>query len=319
MTAPLRRRRPEARPEEILAAALDVFTQTGFASARVEDIARRAGLSKGAVYLYFPSKEAMLEALVEQSAARVADALSDLAEAGAELDPEVALRTGLRMALSTLSQPEISAAPRLILAEAARFPDLANFYRQRVINVGQAALTRILTAGMEQGVFRTVQTPVALRAFMGRSSPMSLSPPCSLRRAIPSLNRRSSPTSSPTFSFMASNPPRLITGSADMRTALSAFILLTLTACAPPATEVLYGYAEGDFLMLAPETSGRVETVRVTDGQRVTAGEPLLSLESEAERLALEAARQQAEAAEARLADASTGGRRRRWKPPETG
>ena len=52
-----------------------------------------------------------------------------------------------------------------------------------------------------------------------------------------------------------------------MRTALSAFILLTLTACAPPATEVLYGYAEGDFLMLAPETSGRVETVRVTDGQ----------------------------------------------------
>ena len=94
-----------------------------------------------------------------------------------------------------------------------------------------------------------------------------------------------------------------------MRTALSAFILLTLTACAPPATEVLYGYAEGDFLMLAPETSGRVETVRVTDGQRVTAGEPLLALESEAERLALEAARQQAEAAEARLADASTGGR----------
>ena len=167
MTAPLRRRRPEARPEEILAAALDVFTLTGFASARVEDIARRAGLSKGAVYLYFPSKEAMLEALVEQSAARVADALSDLAEAGAEVDPEVALRTGLRMALSTLSQPEISAAPRLILAEAARFPDLAYFYRQRVINVGQAALIRILTAGMEQGVFRTVQTPVALRAFMG--------------------------------------------------------------------------------------------------------------------------------------------------------
>ena len=121
MSTKTRRRRPEARPDEILDAALSVFVEQGFTAARVEDIAKRAGLSKGAVYLYFPSKEAMLEALVEQSAARVADALSDLAEAGAELDPEVALRTGLRMALSTLSQPEISAAPRLILAEAARF------------------------------------------------------------------------------------------------------------------------------------------------------------------------------------------------------
>lgn len=94
-----------------------------------------------------------------------------------------------------------------------------------------------------------------------------------------------------------------------MRTALSVCLVLVLAACSPPSTDVRYGYAEGDFLMLAPESSGRVETVSVTDGQRVTAGTPLLVLESEAERLALEAAREQAEAAEARLADASTGGR----------
>ena len=60
-----RKRRPEARPDEILDAALAVFGEQGFAQARVEDIAKRAGLSKGAVYLYFPSKDAMLNALVE--------------------------------------------------------------------------------------------------------------------------------------------------------------------------------------------------------------------------------------------------------------
>ena len=68
MSTQTRRRRPEARPDEILDAALSVFAEQGFTAARVEDIARRAGLSKGAVYLYFPSKEAMLNALVEQSA-----------------------------------------------------------------------------------------------------------------------------------------------------------------------------------------------------------------------------------------------------------
>src|SRR3954454_14647606 len=61
------RRRAEARPDEVLDAALDLFIEKGFAAARVEDIAKRAGLSKGAVYLYFPSKEAIMEGLVQRA------------------------------------------------------------------------------------------------------------------------------------------------------------------------------------------------------------------------------------------------------------
>ena len=61
------RRRAEARPDEVLDAALDLFIENGFAATRVDDIAKRAGLSKGAVYLYFPSKEAIIEALVRRA------------------------------------------------------------------------------------------------------------------------------------------------------------------------------------------------------------------------------------------------------------
>lgn len=167
MTAPLRRRRPEARPEEILAAALDVFTQTGFASARVEDIARRAGLSKGAVYLYFPSKEAMLNALVEQSAGLVAQSAERMVAAAAPGDPEQAFRAVLRMVLTVLSDPEVSAAPRLVLSEAPRFPELAAYYRTHVIDIGQRAFRALFAAGIERGRFRAVDAEAAMRALMG--------------------------------------------------------------------------------------------------------------------------------------------------------
>ncbi len=161
------RRRPEERPDEILSAALEIFTEKGFAAARVDDIARRAGLSKGAVYLYFDSKEAMLKALVEQSAGRIASAASTLSLMGADTDPEQAYRAILKMALTALADPDISAAPRLVLAEAGQFPELAQFYRKRVIEVGRMAITHLIRTGVKNGHFRDVADEAALLAFMG--------------------------------------------------------------------------------------------------------------------------------------------------------
>ncbi|MBI1235729.1 MAG: TetR family transcriptional regulator [Alphaproteobacteria bacterium] len=161
------RRRPEERPDEILSAALDVFTEKGFAAARVEDIATRAGLSKGAVYLYFESKEAMLKALVEQSAGQIANAASALSLMGADHDPEKAYRAILKMALTALGDPDISAAPRLVLSEAGQFPDLAEYYRRRVIEVGRAAIRHLVETGARNGRFRDVTHQAAILAFMG--------------------------------------------------------------------------------------------------------------------------------------------------------
>jgi len=161
------RRRPEDRPDEILSAALEIFTESGFAAARVEDIAKRAGLSKGAVYLYFDSKEAMLKALVEQSAGRIANAASTLSLMGADHDPEKAYRAILKMALIALSDPGVSAAPRLVLAEAGKFPELAAFYRERVIDIARMAIRHLIETGAKNGQFRNVSSEAALLAFMG--------------------------------------------------------------------------------------------------------------------------------------------------------
>lgn len=171
MNAPVKsrpaRRRPEDRPDEIMSAALDVFTENGFAAARVEDIAKRAGLSKGAVYLYFDSKEAMLKALVEQSAGRIVNAASTLSLMGAEQDPEATYRAILKMALTALADPDISAAPRLVLAEAGQFPELAKFYRKRVIEIGRMALRHLVEAGQKTGRFREIPSEAALLTFIG--------------------------------------------------------------------------------------------------------------------------------------------------------
>jgi len=167
MSEPTRRRRPEARPEEILDAALSVFAEKGFATARVEDIAREAGLSKGAIYLYFASKEAMLNGLVERSAGRVAKTVEALVASGAPQDAETGFRNLLRMMFTSMADPAISAAPRLVFAEAGRFPVIADFYRQHVLEVGRGAMRALLEAGAGAGVFRPVDADAFMRVIAG--------------------------------------------------------------------------------------------------------------------------------------------------------
>lgn len=162
-----RRRRPEARPEEILDAALAVFTDLGFAGARVEDIAKRAGLSKGAVYVYFESKHAILTALVRRLADRVIGAAEALVESGAEVSAEQTLRSLLGFIVVQISDPKISAAPRLVIAESQRFPEIGAMYRDLVLARVLRLITRLLARGVAQGAFRAVGPDVLLRMCGG--------------------------------------------------------------------------------------------------------------------------------------------------------
>ncbi len=164
---PKRARRPEARPDEILDAALSVFADKGFAASRVEDVARAAGLSKGAVYLYFDSKEALFEALVKRFAERVVGDVATLAEAVAASDPEGALRAAYQYLFSLLDDPAVSAPPRLVLAEAQRFPAIARLYRREVIAIGERVVGDLMARAAERGLLRPVPTDAALRAVMG--------------------------------------------------------------------------------------------------------------------------------------------------------
>lgn len=162
-----RKRRPAARPEEILDAALAVFTELGFAGARVEDIATRAGLSKGALYVYFDSKHAILTALVRRLADRVIGAAEALVEAGAQVSAEQTLRALLGFIVVQISDPKISAAPRLVIAESQRFPEIGAMYRDLVLARVRRLIARLLERGVAQGAFRGVEPDVLLRMCGG--------------------------------------------------------------------------------------------------------------------------------------------------------
>ena len=147
-------RRKDERPAEILSAALEVFTARGFSAARLDDVAARAGISKGTLYLYFRNKEELFKAMVRELL------VTNIALAEAQLGddsvttPEL-LTHVLRGIVSAIASP-IGAIPKLVVAEAGNFPDLAKFYVEEVIGRGMGVLGRLIGRGVARGEFRAV-------------------------------------------------------------------------------------------------------------------------------------------------------------------
>lgn len=160
------RRRAEARPDEVLDAALDLFVANGYARTRVEDIARAAGLSKGAVYLYFPSKEAIIEALVRRALAPLADsALGVFADFEGDPRPLVTMVAG--MAAQRLADPGVRAVPGLIMREVTHFPHLAQMYRREVLDRVMPAIRQLIAGGIKGGYLRPVDPDLTVRSIIG--------------------------------------------------------------------------------------------------------------------------------------------------------
>jgi AcrR family transcriptional regulator len=165
MAAPVQprwRRLPEERPAQILDAALDVFAAHGLGAARLEDIAKRAGLSKGTIYLYFPNKEALFREVIRQTV------VSQI-ESG-ERDFELAttsatasLERHMRRHWQFIRSPKFAPIFRLIHAELSQHPDLARFYADEVVTRGHRLLAAIIRRGIDQGEFRDVDPLVAAR------------------------------------------------------------------------------------------------------------------------------------------------------------
>jgi AcrR family transcriptional regulator len=146
------RRRKEARPQEILAGALALFAERGFAATRLDDVAFRAGVTKGTLYLYFPNKQKLFEAMVRQSLVpnlERGEALLDKGDAPAALMLERLMRSWAELALSPAG-----AIPKIIVSEAGNFPELARFYREVVVDRSVELMRRVLRLGVERGEFR---------------------------------------------------------------------------------------------------------------------------------------------------------------------
>jgi len=164
--APKFRRRAEHRPDEVLDAALDLFVENGYAHTSVAQIAKAAGISKGAVYLYFPSKQAILEGLVKRAVHPVSmAALQDLPPTPG--NTRAALTGMMSFVAQRMSDPRVLAVPRIVLREAVAVPEVAEMYRRAVLEPVMPRLIGLVRAGIASGELRPVDPELALRSIMG--------------------------------------------------------------------------------------------------------------------------------------------------------
>ncbi len=156
-----RRRRKDARPSELTAAALDLFVEKGFAATRLDDVATRAGVSKGTLYLYFDSKEALFKAVVEEGIVpTLAAAEQRLAEhSGSSVE---LLRSLLFGWWQQIGGTRLAGVPKLIVAESRNFPEIAQYYHDKVIVRGRALLRVALQRGIASGEFRPLNVETAI-------------------------------------------------------------------------------------------------------------------------------------------------------------
>ena len=150
-----RERRKEARPGELLTAALDLFVEKGFAATRAEEVARRAGVSKGTLFLYFSSKEELFKAVVREN---ISGRFTEWGEELAQYQgtSEDLLRYCMTSWWERIGNTKASGITKLMMSEAGNFPELAAFYQAEVVRPGNALIRRILERGVERGEFRAV-------------------------------------------------------------------------------------------------------------------------------------------------------------------
>lgn len=160
-----RRHRREARPQELLEAALETFAERGFSAARLDEIAARAGVSKGTLYLYFPSKEALLEALVDTAILPRIERIERLATTWQGSSARL-LRVIIQIAGRVLREDRIVAFPKLVIAESANFPAFAERYRRRVIDRALRLVSAIIARGVARGEFRPVDPELTARLWI---------------------------------------------------------------------------------------------------------------------------------------------------------
>lgn len=164
--APRWRRRKDARPAELLDAAMACFAERGFAATRMDDVAARAGVTKGTVYLYFPGKEELFKAMLREKVVPILDEAVMGARAATDSYSARLERFVGRM-VAFITSGNVGAIPKIMIAEAHNFPSLARFYADEVVAQGLGAIERMIIAGIECGEFRPVETGPAAQGLIG--------------------------------------------------------------------------------------------------------------------------------------------------------
>lgn len=161
-SAPRWQRRKEARPAEILEAAMQVFVERGYAATRLEDVAARAGVTKGTMYLYFESKEAVFKEMVRTALAPAIERVEQVAQAHSGSARDLVEKI-VRVRWQGLFESSLSGIPKLMMSEAGNFPELARWYHDEILERLNRPMLAALRLGIERGEFRDVDPEIVMK------------------------------------------------------------------------------------------------------------------------------------------------------------
>ena len=165
LTPTSRQRRKDARPQELLDAALDLFVERGFAATRSEDVAARAGVSKGTLYLYYPSKEELLKEVIRHHVINpIAEGVQIIREFEGPT-PEL-LALVLRLWWERIGETRASGIVKLMTSEVRNFPEIAQFWVDEVISPAHQMIAEIVEGGIARGEFRPVNVENVVHALV---------------------------------------------------------------------------------------------------------------------------------------------------------
>ena len=166
MAKPKRQQRAEERPREICAAALDVFAEKGFAAAKLDDIARRAGVSKGTLYLYFEDKAGLFRAVVRDTVAPNIDAVRSMVE-GVELPFADVIRLFLPRFAALTGQVRVGAVAKMVIGESRNFPELAKVWHDEVVTKALGMIGGLIERAQAKGEVRAGEPRLHAFTLMG--------------------------------------------------------------------------------------------------------------------------------------------------------
>lgn len=164
------RRRKEARPSELIRAARDVFVEKGFAATRLEDVAEKAGISKGTIYLYFKNKEVLFKEVIKAGLAPVVATVEALANE-TDLPPPEQLRRFLGVWQRVMGEAPLGSLLKLLAAESGNFPETVQWLKESIVRPAKRVMTAIIAAGIDRGEFRPIDPELVADIF---ASPICL-------------------------------------------------------------------------------------------------------------------------------------------------
>lgn len=158
-------RRKDERPGEIVSAALSLFVERGFSATKLDDVAKQAGVSKGTLYLYFESKEALFRAVVQELVLPEIERIEKVINSH-QGSAEDLLRHLVKQWWQNVGESRLSGIPKLIIAEAGNFPELAQFFVEEVVLRGRHLFSNVIEKGIDSGEFKPCNTSYAARALI---------------------------------------------------------------------------------------------------------------------------------------------------------